>query len=135
MKKLSFVFAIAAFSLIAFTALSFKTDPINKPGKISTTLKSRKPLNHTFTFTANGTAASQYYRIQFSSSSFSGTYVFNGAPASIPAGTYSVGIFPASQPTSHLFSGQSCANNYSGSGTSITFSNVLVCSDGYFVIN
>jgi hypothetical protein len=135
MRKLSLMLSIFA-CLTLFVASSFKAEPVNKPAKAKSALKNKKQTTYSFTLTANGNAAFEYYRIQFAGSNLNQTFPFSGGSASgIPAGTYTVAIFPATSAATHNFAGQSCANSYSGSGKSIIFNNVLVCSGGFFTIN
>lgn len=136
MKKNQLKLGVLVCCFLAFATTSFKADPgkgivngVGGPAK-------KAAATYNFTLSQNSITASQYYRIQFTSSTYTQVFTFgSGVAQNIPAGTYTVYIFPATSASNHNFSGQSCANTYSGSGQSVIFSNVLVCSDGFFTIN
>ncbi|MCC8409722.1 C1 family peptidase [Mucilaginibacter sp. UR6-1] len=101
----------------------------------------------------NGTCTPATVSINLTrSNSISGTYSieFNGAPGvfqkpfntgtvTVPAGKYTVSIFPIGGSTiSRSFSGSSCTMSYSNFGTSVSFTNVLLncgTSGASFAIN
>ena len=116
------VFALATNGVTAVKKHATASAKLKKPGNITVYL--------------SGGSAGSSYRIVFAGSNFNGEFPMSTSPISVPAGTYTVGIVPATSGSTHSFSGVSCAVNYSASGTMAQFNNVsLNCGTASFSIN
>ncbi len=95
----------------------------------------KAPTSVTVTLTSN---TGGNYRIIFNNSSYDHEFPMpNGSSQiTVPAGTYTVAIVPATSGSNHNFSGVSCAVTYSASGTLAQFNNVnLTCGTASFSMN